>query len=376
MVLNPKLTRRNLIQRGLVGLGAAVMLPTIRPLGFWLGTDLPSEHSVTDFPQADHLGRVCVGKIDMKLKPAFESATVKVLYEDAVLPWVKVVIGAPNLNRGKSRRWVETPDGYIYGPDFQRVLNQINVPVKTLPQSASGTGMWVEVSVPWVDAPLANPPARAEVLRQLDGNPRLYYSQIYWVDDLRQRNGKTEYHITEKHGSPGDMFWADGQALRPMTLEEMTPIRPEVGDKRVLVNLGTQTMACFEGKKEVYFCRVSTGAKFNSDGKAVDKWSTPVGMFNSISRKFVGLHMAGGTRASGYEVFGVGWTSFFATGGYSIHSTYWHANFGEPMSHGCVNAEPDDAKFVFLWSAPQVAYDPGKIEISGYDGTKVEVIEQ
>jgi lipoprotein-anchoring transpeptidase ErfK/SrfK len=352
------------------------MLPVIRPLESQLKVVRETVQSVTDFPQAERLGRVCVGKIDVKAKPSFESSTVKVLYEDAVLPWVKEVIGAPNLNRGKSRRWVETPDGYIYGPDFQRVYNQINVPVKTIPQSTSGPGMWVEVSVPWVEAPLANPPARAEVLKQWDGNPRLYYSQIYWVDSLRERNGKTEYHITEKHGSPGDMFWADGRALRPLTVEDLTPIRPDVAEKRVLVNIGTQTMACYEGKREVYFCRVSTGAKFNSDGKSVDKWSTPVGLFNAVSRKFVGLHMAGGTRASGYEVFGVGWTSFFATGGYSIHSTYWHANFGEPMSHGCVNAEPEDARFVFLWSAPQVAYDPGKIEITGYDGTKVEVVEQ
>lgn len=359
-----------------MGVGAAVMLPVIRPLESQLKVVRETVQSVTDFPQAERLGRVCVGKIDVKAKPSFESSTVKVLYEDAVLPWVKEVIGAPNLNRGKSRRWVETPDGYIYGPDFQRVYNQINVPVKTIPQSTSGPGMWVEVSVPWVEAPLANPPARAEVLKQWDGNPRLYYSQIYWVDSLRERNGKTEYHITEKHGSPGDMFWADGRALRPLTVEDLTPIRPDVAEKRVLVNIGTQTMACYEGKREVYFCRVSTGAKFNSDGKSVDKWSTPVGLFNAVSRKFVGLHMAGGTRASGYEVFGVGWTSFFATGGYSIHSTYWHANFGEPMSHGCVNAEPEDARFVFLWSAPQVAYDPGKIEITGYDGTKVEVVEQ
>jgi hypothetical protein len=299
MALNPLLTRRNFIQKSLVGLGAAFLLPAIQPMGKRLGADLQSEQSIIDFPQSNLLGRVCVGKIEVKSKPSFESPSVKVLYEDAVLPWIKEVIGTPNLNRGKSRRWVETPDGYIYGPDFQQVRNQINVPVKAVPQSASGPGMWVEVSVPWVDAPLANPPARAEVLKQLDGNPRLYYSQIYWVDDLRQRNGLTEYHITEKHGSPGDMFWADGRALRPLTVEEMSPIRPDAADKRVLVNLGTQTLACYEGKKEVYFCRVSTGAKFNSDGKAVDKWSTPVGLFNSVSRKFVGLHMAGGTRASG-----------------------------------------------------------------------------
>jgi lipoprotein-anchoring transpeptidase ErfK/SrfK len=369
MNLDQKLSRRSFLERSLLGLGAIALLPGYSP-------SMTSEFiPVVEFPQAERLGRVVGGKIDVKTKPSFESKTVKVLYDDAVLPWIKEVIGMPNLNRGKNRRWVETPEGYIYRPDFQSVKNIINKPLTSMPQGPSGPGMWVEVSVPYVDAPLADPPARTEVLRQLGGVPRLYYSQIYWVDNLRQRNGSTEYHVTEKHGSPGDTFWADARALRIMSQEELTPIRPDVTDKRILVNVSNQTMACFEGKKEIFYCRVSTGAKFNSDGKEVDKWSTPLGLFNAVSRKFISLHMAGGTRASGYEVFGVGWTSFFATGGYSIHSTYWHANFGEPMSHGCVNAEPDDAKFVFLWSAPQVPYDPGKLEISGYDGTKVEVVE-
>jgi hypothetical protein len=85
--------------------------------------------------------------------------------------------------------------------------------------------------------------------------------------------------------------------------------------------------------------------------------------------------MAGGSRASGYELFGVSWTSIFATGGVAIHATYWHNNYGEPMSHGCVNATPQDSKFVFLWTLPIAPYDAGKIEISGYDGTSVVVID-
>jgi len=365
--MNNKLTRRTLLKNGLLSLGAVALMPAYRPAF--------SPATTTDFPQAEKLGRVVGGKIEIKSRPSFDSDSIQVLYQDAVVVWLREVIGEPNINRGKNRRWVETPDGYIYGPDLQPVMNLLNEPLKTLPDSESGPGMWAEVSVPYVEAPLANPPARAEILRQLDGNPRLYYSQIYWIDTVRERNGTVEYHITEKHGSPGDMFWADGRALRPLTREEIQPISPDVSEKKVVINLSNQTLACLEGKREVYYCRISSGAKFNASGEAVDNWSTPIGLYHSVSRKFLSMHMAGGTRASGYEVFGVGWTSFFATGGFSIHSTYWHNNFGEPMSHGCVNAMPDDAKFVFLWSAPQVPYDPGKLEISGYDGTKVQVLE-
>jgi lipoprotein-anchoring transpeptidase ErfK/SrfK len=369
MNFQARISRRNFLKTSLLGLGALAVSPDLH-IQF-----SPTLSTLADFPSVPILGRVVGGKIEVKSQPSFDSDTTKILFDDGVVVWQREVIGAPNLNRGKNRKWVETPDGFIYGPDLQYCQNIVNEPLKALPQNASGAGMWAEVTVPYVDAPMANPPARAEVLKQLDRNPRLYYSQVYWIDDMRTRNNITEYHVTEKHGSPGDMFWADARALRPITAEELTPIHPDVTDKRVVVNVSNQTMACYEGKREVYYCRVSTGAKFNADGKSVDKWATPLGIYNSVSRKFVSLHMAGGTRASGYEVFGVGWTSFFATGGYSIHSTYWHSNYGEPMSHGCVNAMPEDAKFVFLWSAPQVPYDPGKLEISGYDGTKVEVIE-
>lgn len=65
------------------------------------------------------------------------------------------------------------------------------------------------------------------------------------------------------------------------------------------------------------------------------------------------------------------------TGGVAIHSTFWHNNFGVWMSHGCVNATPEDAKWIFLWTEPSVSYDPGAedISISGKNSTTVEVVE-
>jgi lipoprotein-anchoring transpeptidase ErfK/SrfK len=36
--------------------------------------------------------------------------------------------------------------------------------------------------------------------------------------------------------------------------------------------------------------------------------------------------------------------------GYAIHGTYWHNNFGRPMSHGCVNMRTGDAAWVYNWA--------------------------
>jgi hypothetical protein len=46
-----------------------------------------------------------------------------------------------------------------------------------------------------------------------------------------------------------------------------------------------------------------------------------------------------------------------------------------PRSHGCVNARPEDAKWIFRWALPQVNYDPGDVTVSMPGGTIVEVSE-
>jgi lipoprotein-anchoring transpeptidase ErfK/SrfK len=42
----------------------------------------------------------------------------------------------------------------------------------------------------------------------------------------------------------------------------------------------------------------------------------------------------------------VKWVSYF-DGDRAFHGTYWHHNFGHPMSHGCINMTEDDAKIVY-----------------------------
>jgi len=40
--------------------------------------------------------------------------------------------------------------------------------------------------------------------------------------------------------------------------------------------------------------------------------------------------------------------------GFSLHGTYWHHNFGHPMSHGCVNMRTEDAQTLYYWTNPVV----------------------
>lgn len=358
------INRRDFLKLTALGMGSLAFRPMIQ-----LAT-LP------DFPLAERLGRVNAGKIDVKARPDADSQTIGVLYEDAVVQWLREVVGV-NLYR-TNQRWVETPEGYIWSPYLQPVRNAPNPPLQSLPDSSLGAGMWVEVSVPYVDLALDNPPARSPGFQDRInlGMPlRLYYSQIVWVDQVRMdADGQSWYRVNEKYGSYGDILWGAAEGFRPITSEEMAPISPDVENKRVVVNIPYQTLSCYEGTTEVYYTRISSGALYNYAGERVDVWATPIGKF-PIWRKLVSLHMSGGTTGGGWDLPGIGWVSLFVGSGVAVHSTFWHNNFGEPMSRGCINARPEDAKWIFRWTQPLVPYDPGDITVGLPGGTKVEVIE-
>jgi hypothetical protein len=323
------------------------------------------------WPDAEQLGRVLAEPIKIRMKPSTDSQVLKELKFDDVVVWLREVIGeVPNYSI--SSRWVETPEGYIYAANLQPIRSVLNTPLDTLPSDGNLTGMWAEVTVPYVSVKLEKAPVEPWLKESTD--PRLYYSQILWIDGIRQgENGKPQYRINEKY-SRGDLIWADAEAFRPLTGEDIAPINPEVEEKNVIVNLFQNTLSCFEGKREVYFCKVSPGLPFDENYKPVPISATPVG-YHPIWRKMVSTHMEGGTAGGGFDLPGVAWTSLFAGTGEAIHSTYWHNDFGAKRSHGCVNCTPEDAKWIFRWTSPIVDYYPGEKTVEMPGGTTIQVIE-
>lgn len=361
--MNP-ISRRNFLKITGIGLGAVALNPVRR--------NLP----LAEFPPGDLLGRNCTGGIaTVRARPDVNSTAVKQVYEDTVFPWLREVSAInPDLNHF-IQRWVETPDGYVYSPTLQPVRYQPNEVLTSLPEGKPG--FWAEVTVPYVDVYLENPPARSPGLKKLieNGLPtRVYYSQVLWIDQVKTGNsGKIVYHLNEneKHGfGYGDVFWAEGSAFRPLTEDEVAPINPEVdaAEKTIRINLTDQTLSCFEGKREVYFCRVSTGG---------GEFATPSGDFVTW-RKTFSIHMAAGTVDAGYDTPGVSWSTFFIGTGVAIHATFWHNQFGEKRSHGCVNTRPEDAKWIFRWTTPYVTLEDSDIQWTDWrnGSTKVTVEER
>jgi len=363
-----RINRRSFLKKGLLGLGALTAAP-------YLNITSPS---ILDWPQNELLGRNTVynpSSLPIRSLPDPDASVIRYLQEDEVVVWQQEVIGKPPVGR-PNRKWVETPEGFVYAPSLQPVKYFPNEPLTVLPEGNGEKGMWVEVTVPYVNMEIANPPVRAPWLNDVSPTLwRLYYSQIIWVDEiLTGSDGRILYRLNERYGSYGDIFYADASAFRVITPEEIAPIHPDAAEKRVLINVNQQNLICYEGNNEVYFCQVSTGRKLDEFGNPVDTWATPPGS-HWIWRKLISLHMSGGGTGAGWDTMGIGWTSLFVGEGVAVHSTFWHNDFGTPKSHGCVNVPAEDAKWIFRWTTPQVAYNPGDITDNTYQGTKIEVIE-
>jgi lipoprotein-anchoring transpeptidase ErfK/SrfK/vancomycin resistance protein YoaR len=112
--------------------------------------------------------------------------------------------------------------------------------------------------------------------------------------------------------------------------------------KWIDVNLTTQSLVAYEGDWPVFSAMVSTG---------LPRTPTPPGTFKVFS-KLVADDMRGGSVAAGdyYFLPQVPYVMYFLEGGYALHGTYWHSNFGNPMSRGCVNLTPQEAKWLFDWA--------------------------
>lgn len=137
----------------------------------------------------------------------------------------------------------------------------------------------------------------------------------------------------------------EDQRLKSMVLGETSV------PKLIAINLTQQQLYAFEGNQLVYSFPVSSG-----------KWGkTPTGIFR-IWVKLRYTVMQGGSKALGtyYYLPNVPYTMYFysqevpQTRGFGIHGTYWHNNFGHPMSHGCVNMKTEDVGQLFYWANPRL----------------------
>ena len=110
--------------------------------------------------------------------------------------------------------------------------------------------------------------------------------------------------------------------------------------KTIVISISQQMLWAYKGNKVVLSSYVSTGRS---------GFDTPAGSF-AVLTKLPSQTMEGVIGGEYYNVPDVPSVLYFTNSGHALHGTYWHNNFGTPMSHGCVNLPLDVAAWLYDWA--------------------------
>jgi lipoprotein-anchoring transpeptidase ErfK/SrfK len=137
---------------------------------------------------------------------------------------------------------------------------------------------------------------------------------------------------------------------------------PTETDKWIDVDLSEQRVVAYEGRTPIQDSIISSG---------LPGTPTVTGTYR-IWAKVALQDMSGGNRAAGddYYLEDVPWVQYFFEE-YAFHGTYWHNNFGQPMSRGCINMRVEDAKWLFEWTSPVADGDTWTLSADTQPGTLV-----
>lgn len=347
--MSPNLSRRDFLKFAGLGISSLAFRPS-RPL--------------MEFQNGDELLRVANTSVSVYSKPDETSKINFQRFRDEIVNIYYEVTSdkAPKYNPTWYRVW----GGYIHCARVQKVNVKINNPPAALTE-----GLYLaEVTVPYTQSYLLQ---QKNTWKQLY---RLYFGSLHWVIALAEGpDGEPWYRIRDEmlNYDPNLDYYVSAKHLRLVDFTEFTPISPDVppDKKHIEVSLAKQELTAFEDGKVVLHTKISSGLDYTPPGETT--WKTPTGKF-FVQTKMPSKHMGGGELIfdpEAYIIPGVPWVSFFEIeNGVAFHGTYWHQNFGIPMSHGCINMKTEEAKWIFRWVTPQVTDE--RMTTIGY-GTQVFV---
>jgi lipoprotein-anchoring transpeptidase ErfK/SrfK len=263
-------------------------------------------------------------------------------------------------------KWYRVWGGYLHSAHLQPVQNIFNDVVWSFPTQ----GSIAQVTVPLTQSMWKNPQTGWEKIY------RLYYNSVHWVTGVTAGPDGYPWYIIKDRDLSNINYFVRAEHLRVIPPEEYSPLSTEVPEtkKSIIVNVNNQSLQALEYDQVVFQTNISSGMAGSSTPDGSYSTDTPRGYFNVFS-KMPSKHMGLGEITSDPEAYvlpGVPWTSFFVENiGVAFHGTYWHDNYGNRMSHGCINMKPAEALWLFRWCTPVFKGD--KMEQTG-NGTRVSVI--
>jgi len=332
---------------------------------------------LTDFDDS-FVVRIATAEMPVRKEPTDESRIELTFYRDELVHiYGEVTAQEPQHNPVWYRVW----GGYVHRGRLHRVKTIYHKPIESIPE---GTRLLADVSVPFT-----TPYRFSKTYGWQPMSPPMYYGSVHFIDAIEQGPEMADYdgpwyRIFDELDS-NVTYYVPALHMRVLPNDMLSPISPDVPyeQKLIEINLSTQALYAYEYGSLVFQTNISSGVPGDPTGGAGIPTTTPAGKFTIIDKvaakhmgySYFGQQTTGNVLADvdNYVLPGVPWTSFFTPQGHAFHGTYWHENFGSPMSHGCINMRSNEANWIYRWTSPTpLAPTTERVATRGL-GTTVEI---
>jgi hypothetical protein len=302
----------------------------------WVGSDQITEEF------QPWIAEVTVPSVSIYARPSLKEPIRRTAKQGDLL---RVTGAAPGIE-GDTNTWWSTTEGYV-GLHTLRESTSDWAKGWTLPGADEAAGGWWGAlrsqanvrAAPSTKAPVVGtlvPGDRVKVLASVDGDAVSGNSTWYRLDGGRYAGAVVHSSLISKMAEP-----------KQVVVDRPADAPPELGT--IVVSRSASTLTYLDPQNAAVF------TTYVSLGRAgVD---TPEGEYSTQGKyKFDNMSS---TTVSGadHEYFlpNVPFVEYYLDGGYAIHSTYWHDQFGQVESQGCINLTWGDGAYLFGLTAPKVA---------------------
>ena len=266
------------------------------------------------------------------------------------------------------RKWLVTPELAIVPADRVRLYRSSSFAGLSLVDTLSLPIAWIRKT------------PRPKFHRASDG--RIVPTGESW--DVRTAVGLTGGSITQSEHAflatvePGTFIAESDATVVEKSQELPSGVGPD--DKWIQISITRGTLTAYEGDHPVFTTLISPGhgglpREVNAGNHELVKHrNTPLGIYR-IQYKDRYSVMSPDPEQKKFFISDVPYIQYFR-GPFALHAAFWHEDFGEPMSGGCVNLSPQDAERLFAWTEPQLPASWQGVQSGGSNGrgTVVQIV--
>ncbi len=234
---------------------------------------------------------------------------------------------------------ISNPNRILRGQELMVwATTPVEEPAANTPQITVESAPTIEAATTTTTETVQPPPSASYTVQAGEGLAQIANRfGVNWVD-IASANGISDANqiyagqTLTIPGVSGDLNNGVGILTAP-TIPQFVPDPPTIYvGKQVVVDLSDQMTYAYQDGVLIRSLRVSTG---------LPGTTTVLGDYK-VYHMLESQRMVG----PGYDLPGVPYVMYFYQG-YALHGTYWHNNFGHPMSHGCVNMPTSEAEWFY-----------------------------